>query len=306
MNARFLQTIGAADHPLVVRDMKVLSGMDTEARDGFWVDWMAIPSQRRAEVTRTMVEFAEDTVELDFCTVFFWCLDDPDAVVRANAIEGLWEQTSVRVLRRLLMMVRDDPASGVRSAAAIGLSRFAYLATVGELDEQVVPGLCGVLRACMLDQGESLDVRRRALESAGYFAEDDEVQREVALAFASDEVLLRESALVAMGRSMLPRWLPTIAEAMVSRSPALRYEAARAAGEMAEEARSLVPRLVRLLNDDDSEVALMAIWALGQVGGAAARRALEQVRKGRDEARRQAAVEALEELALGDDSFGGD
>jgi len=38
--------------------------------------------------------------------------------------------------------------------------------------------------------------------SAGYFGSVDEIQRQIELAYASDEQLLRESALVGMGRSM--------------------------------------------------------------------------------------------------------
>ena len=102
---------------------------------------------------------------------------------------------------------------------------------------------------------------------------------------------------------MLPRWMPTIAKELDSPSPALRYEAAHAAGEYAEEGRPLLPKLTPLLNDSDSEVAFAAIWALGQIGGENAKRLLLQIRKGGDEARRQAANEALEELELGDQLF---
>jgi HEAT repeat protein len=174
---------------------------------------------------------------------------------------------------------------------------------LGELSADDTQALRAALIQSVLDQRQPLDVRRRALEGAGYFADSDEVQREVGQAYASDEQFMRESALVAMGRSMLPRWLPTIGAALAHASPALRYEAARAAGEMAEEGRSLVARLLPLLSDEDSEVALAAIWALGQIGGAAAQRALQQMGKSRDEARSLAAAEALEELSLDDSLF---
>ena len=62
-------------------------------------------------------------------------------------------------------------------------------------------------------------MRRRALESAGYF-DDDEVQGHVERAYAADDQLLRESALLAMGRSMLERWLPVIQRELGSASPA--------------------------------------------------------------------------------------
>ncbi len=69
---------------------------------------------------------------------------------------------------------------------------------------------------------------------------------------------------------------------------------------MGEDARTLLPKLAPLLNDYDSEVALAAIWALGQVGGDSAKRVLQQIQKSEDETRRLAAADALEELSLGE------
>jgi HEAT repeat protein len=300
----YIQEIGASDHKLAMRDLKPLSGLSGDEHDAFWQAWRAIAPYRRDEIAHAMVTLAEDNVDLDFGAALFWLLDDEDASVRALAIEGLWEDTSIRLLRRLIALLRSDPAPNVRAVAALALSRFAYQASLGELDADDTRALRAILIGTLLDQRQPLDVRRRSLESAGYFADADEVQRQVELAYAADEQFMRESALVAMGRSMLPRWLPTIGAALANASPALRYEAARAAGEMAEEARALLPKLLPLLNDSDSEVALAAIWAFGQIGGEAARRALQQVRKSQDEARSQAAAEALEELSLGKSLIG--
>jgi HEAT repeat protein len=226
--------------------------------------------------------------------------------VRERAVEGLWENESPAHCRRLLTLLRDDPAPGVRAAAASGLSRFAYMAELDELDEEQAERVRDALTTLSGDERQPLDVRRRALESTGYFAGDDDVQRRIQRAYESGEQLLKESALVAMGRSMLPRWLPTIGRELASPSPALRYEAARAAGEMAEEARSLVTKLAPLTADDDGEVATAAIWALGQIGGSAAKRALQQLSKSQDDARSQAATDALAELELDGGLFGGD
>jgi HEAT repeat protein len=296
----YVAEIGAGEHKLAMRDLKPLSGLDHAEREAFWQAWRAIAPARRDEIAHAMVELAEDNVDLDFGAALFWMLDDEEAGVRALAIEGLWEDLSDRLLRRLLALLHDDPSRDVRAVVALTLSRFAYQAELGELADADTAALRAGLFGAMLDQGQPLDVRRRALESAGYFADAPEMQREIERAYASDEQLLRESALVAMGRSMLPRWLPMISAALSHISPALRYEAARASGELAEDARALVPRLAKLLDDDDSEVALAAIWALGEIGGEPARRALQHARKSSDETRSQAATEALEELSLGD------
>jgi len=296
----YIQEIGASDHKLAMRDLKPLSGLGREERTDFWPAWTAIMPRRRAEIARSMAELAEDDVELDFAAAQMWLLDDDDAEVRASAIEGLWENTSVSLLHQLLRLMRSDPAPAVRASATLSLSRFAYLAELGELSSRDSDDLRDALLAMIRDPRQPLEVRRRTLESAGYFGSIDEIQRQIELAYASDEQLLRESALVAMGRSMLDRWLPTIGRELESQSPALRYEAARAAGEMGEDARALLPKLMPLLNDHDSEVALSAIWAFGQIGGDSAKRVLEQIRKSEDETRRQAALDALEELSLGE------
>jgi HEAT repeat protein len=298
-----LQEIGQAGHHLAMRELKPLSSLGSDEHDAFWQAWSAIAPRRRVEVARAMVDLAEDNVELDFDSPLIWMLDDDDAQVRMAAIEGLWENQRSTLLQRLLKLLRVDPSADVRAAAAVSLSRFAYMASLDELDEGDVRAIPEVLLTSVRDARQPLEVRRRSLESAGYFATNLDIQREIGAAYESDEQLLRESALTAMGRSMLPSWLPTIARELDSSSPALRYEAARAVGEMAEDARSLTPKLAQLVNDGDSEVAFAAIWALGQVGGEAAKRMLQQVRKLGDDARRQAADEALEELSLNDGFF---
>ncbi|HEX5692495.1 MAG TPA: HEAT repeat domain-containing protein [Roseiflexaceae bacterium] len=283
-----------------MRDLKPLSALDTSDREAFLQGWTALTPERRNQIAHAMFELAEDNVDLDFNAVLFWLLDDQAAEVRTVAIEGLWENTSLRLMRKLLELLRDDPSAEVRASAALGLSHFAYQSSVGELDDDEISALHDGLFAAMRDETQTLDVRRRALESAGYFGDEDEVEQRIEQAYGSAEQLLRESALVAMGRSMDQRWLPTIGAALGNSSPALRYEAARAAGEIAEDAQSLVPRLVPMIEDDDSEVALAAIWALGQIGGERARRALQNARKSSNETRSLAATEALEELTLGE------
>lgn len=299
---RTLQAAGALARPLVARDLRGISGLRQIDKREFLEAWASLPPARRAVMAGEMAELAEEHVELDLSEMWNWLLEDKDATVRVHAIEGLWEDDSVRAMRRLLAIMRDDDSVEARSAAAVGLAQFAYRASLDELDEGGET-LEKVLSQVALNEREPLDVRRRALESAGYFAENEAVQREIERAYRSDEQLLRESALVAMGHSLLPRWLPLIVDGMESKSPALRYEASRAAGEMGEDAQPLLPKLAPLLTDRDLEVALSAIWALGQIGGPQAERVLQQITKSEDEARKQAATEALEELKVGQGLF---
>src|SRR5262245_63356350 len=127
--------IGAREHTLAMRDLKPLSGLDLAEREVFWPAWQAIAADRRDQIARAMLELAEDNVDLDFGAALFWMLDDEDAGVRVAAIEGLWEDLSGRLMRRLLTLLRDDPVPDVRAGAALALSRFAYQSELGELAE---------------------------------------------------------------------------------------------------------------------------------------------------------------------------
>ena len=79
-----------------------------------------------------------------------------------------------------------------------------------------------------------------------------------------------------------------------SPNPPIRYEAANACGEMDEE--EAAPHLIPLLNDDDLQVQLAAVSALGKVGGLLAKRALRRCLKKEDPVMEEAARSALENI----------
>jgi HEAT repeat protein len=107
----------------------------------------------------------------------------------------------------------------------------------------------------------------------------------------------KRSALVAMGRSGDRRWRSIIEAELRSPSPGTRREAARAAGEL--ELRPAVAELIELLEDVSLDVSLQAIWALGQIGGKTAERAmLRAQRVAPEEATRLALEESLEHLTF--------
>jgi len=97
-----------------------------------------------------------------------------------------------------------------------------------------------------------------------------------------------------MGNSADEQWIDTIISELESQSPAMRYEATRAAGEL--EARAAVGTLARLLDDPDRQVQEMVIWALGQIGGKRARSLLAELAAGVDADLAEVAADALEEL----------
>jgi HEAT repeat protein len=105
------------------------------------------------------------------------------------------------------------------------------------------------------------------------------------------------SAIFAMGRSGDKRWRNIILSELESSDARLRFEAARAAGEL-ELAEAVQPLIQLIQNDPDSEVQQNAVWSLGQIGGPEAKAMLEQLIDSTDEALQTTAEDALDELIL--------
>jgi len=243
-----------------------------------------------------MTEMAEADFELDFNAIFRWLLQVDDPMVREAAIEGLWEDDQATLIDPLLHILKDDPDWHVRAKAAISLGRFALQAELGELSERRAARVREGLLETIGNRKEQPEVRRRAIESVAYMSEAP-VRKIIDEAYAEPDENMKLSAVHAMGRTADLHWGETVQRELHSSNPAMRYEAARAAGEIVLKAAT--PDLIQLLNDADSEVRQMAVWSLGQVGGSHARRALQACQTSSDEALRTAAEEALAELDLG-------
>jgi HEAT repeat protein len=281
------------DVPLKPAALYNLSRIEPEEIERLAAIWSAIPAARRYAVVKELVEIAEGNFEVDFDAVFRWGLRDIDADVRAASVEGLWENEDLALMEELLVLFRDDVADHVRAAAATSLGRFLLLSELGKVPANRCQHVYDTLVETFVEINETLDVRRRGLESLAYVGTDEVVEL-LAEAYDHPEEKMRISAVFGMGRSADERWIGTVVQELFSVNPEMRYEAARACGEL--QARIAVPRLAELIDDPDREVQEAAIWALGQVGGDAARRLLEKCYREGDETTRIAAEAALEEL----------
>lgn len=273
-----------------------LSGPSAEEMRAFRRQWPSLPVERRRKIISALAENAEANFELDFNALFRVTMDDEDEHVRAVSVEGLWEDEDSALVAPLVHLVRQDRAASSRAAAAASLGRFVLLGELEELDERYTTLVRAALLEAIADREELLEVRRRAVESIAYW-DEPRVHDIIAAAYQEPAELMRISAVFAMGRSADPSWSETVRQELHSHNPAMRYEAARACGEL--EAKSAVAELIALISDADREVQFAAIAALGQIGGKKAERVLERCTRSLDEAMRLAAEDALAELQLG-------
>jgi HEAT repeat protein len=257
--------------------------------------WMCLPVVLRRQMIARLVELAEADFEVNFGLIFRLGLEDEDAQVRTAAVEGLWEDEDVGLVSSLAACLRKDADAAVRAAAATSLGRFVLLGELGKIHPDPYTQAYETLLTACQDVEEHIEVRRRALESLAYTS-NEVVASLIHEAYAAPEEKVRISAVFAMGRSADHCWADQVRQELFQPNPELRYEAARACGEL--QLRQAVPELEELAEDADPEVQEAALWALGQIGGDKARQILERHCLSDDEATRTAAEAALDELSF--------
>jgi len=299
--ADFLTQVADGDEQPKYSELLQLSSLASNELFEFKVAWASVGEERQRLVMGQLMELSEDNLELDFSGVFRACLEDSDDEVREKAVRGLWESDDRTIIRPLIGLLENDPAPGVRAAAAICLGTFAELAQKGKLlprdSDRILDALVGATTGGDTD----VDVKRRAIESVAFY-DNPETGEIILEAHQSGDQALRQSSIYAMGQTSNPQWLPTLHAEMSDDSPVIRYEAVGAAAHLGDE--STVPYLIEAVQDEDQQVQLAAVKGLGSVGGSLAKRALQRCKTIGDESLEQAAEEALLSLEFDEDPLG--
>lgn len=269
-----------------------LSDLTEEQADQVKSVWESVAPTHRQRILRQMAELSETDFAMDYHAVGLMSLDAADADVRASAIEVLWDDETPELMARLINMSQQDAAPAVRAAAASALSRFIYLGEVGDFPETKAVAAQNAVIALWSNPDEPVDVRRRALEALANCSHPM-VLGAIKEAYASPDPMMRVSALFAMGRTYDPRWAEVILREIDSDIPEIRYEAARAAGEL--ELAAAVPRLARLAASRDAEIQQIAIWSLGEIGSEEAVRILETLAETAEATDNEELLEAIDD-----------
>ncbi len=251
------------EHLLPIQVHYRLSGLEGEEAQRFMEIWPQISLRRRQALLEELEVLTEHDLTLDYRAVGLAALSDAAPQIRQLGIRLLWEEEDPSLAERFLQLLREDPDPHVRAAAAGALGTYVYLGEVDELAPALFRRIRDTLLALCQNPAQEEEIRRRALEAVS-FATHPVVPDLIAAAYAQGQVAWQISALFAMGRSADPRWAETVMRHLQDPNPALRAEAATAAGNLA--LAQAVPTLLELLEDPLPEVRMAAAWALGEIG----------------------------------------
>jgi len=274
-----------------------LGEADLAEVEAHWPDWSA--GLRRALLSG-VAEIAEDDFRVNFDALARLGLDDSDGEVRAAAVATLWDSEEADLIAVFLRLMLNDPAAAVRSEAAKNLGKYVYQGECGDLQasqaRRIEDALLGVIAGV-----DELEVRRRAVESVAHSGRP-EIVPIIEAAYRAPQAAMRASAVYAMGRNLDERWHPLVLEELGSPSAEMRFEAARAAGDL--ELEPAVPALARLTGDANPQVQEAAIWSLGEIGGDEAQAALLRRRRGAPSELRELIDDSLANANLDDLGLG--
>jgi hypothetical protein len=231
------------------------------------VMWSDLPVEQRQKLLSRLVQTSESNFETDFSKFGLFALQDDDSLVRTYAIGTLWTNDGRDVMLRLIDVLLADNDMDVKSAAAVALGKYVQMAEEGNLSNLDHANLKRVLLEVLETTPSGTPLYRRALESAAYL-NAEEIMVIIDATRSSTDVALQATGIFAMGRSADLHWKKHVLTALVSSEPELRYEAARAAGELG--LTDAVSKLETLVREDDSDIQEAAIWALGEIGGSKA------------------------------------
>ncbi len=260
----------------------------------FQREWLEVSEERRAALVRHMADIAEENYLVEFTPVFAHLFDDTYPTVRVAALDGVWDSTEPRLVRPIIGLLQSDRDVSVRAAAARALAHYVLLAEWGQVRPGVATPAVDALLAEYDRPNVPLEVKRAALEAVAA-ANHPRIPDMILNAYDDGPEDLQLSALFAMGLTADRRWLPILDEEMQSPSADFRAEAARAAGGLGS--ADSVDGLEGLLTGEDLEVAMAAVYALGQIGGDRATELLTRLSEDPDyEELYDAIDEALEEM----------
>ncbi len=260
--------------------------------------WKTIELKRRREIITRLIELQTDSVELNFDSIFKICLVDPDADIRSEAINGLWENEDPSLISSFIDLLNNDPSEKVQAAAATALGRFAFMAELGSITPKYGNLVGHILLSVTADKSKSIEVRRRALEAVAALS-TQQVKTAINDAYESRDERLSISAVYAMGRNCDTNWMSILLKELKSSDAEMRYEAVCSCGEIGGE--DIVQYLLPVANDNDIDVRMAVIQALGKIGGNEAKQYLQRNANDSNEAIRDAIEQALNEISILDD-----
>jgi HEAT repeat protein len=295
---KYISTILDEGKLLVKADLSRLTGLCVDDLKFLEQGWKGADVKRRRKILSDLRELTFKNMALDFSRIFQFCLNDPDARVRADAVAGLGEEEDENLAPAFARIIADDSSAEVRAAAAVALGVLAMQGELGKISEPKTDAIYNALLGALDKEGESARVKNAALEAIAPLSKP-RVRGLIEQAYHSENTETRASSIVAMGLNCNRMWLTALTDELHAESDNLRLAAVKALGELSEEDGVLF--LVDMVQDENPKIQEEAIRSIGEIGGEEAKDILNALLQDPEQRIRRAAKTAIKVLEFCED-----
>jgi HEAT repeat protein len=295
---KFISRILNSEESVTKSDLTRLSALPSTEIDYLEKKWQKADLQRRRQIISYLVELTLKHFTLDFTEIYRFCLREKDAKIRAESIIALAEEENPLFIDNFINVLKEDSSREVRLASTAALGKLSMQGELGKISKKNTDIVYNALLDILDEKQENSSVRASALEAIAPLSKP-RVKGLIEEAYHSEEKVLKISAIRAMGLNCNRMWLTALIDELQNNDDKLRYEAAKACGELGEE--DAVLYLIDLVEDENPRIVEAAIMSIGEIGGEEAREILNRLTDNPKPKIRHVAKQALQELEFCED-----
>lgn len=279
-------------------DLIHISNIDSNQLKIFLKAWEDIPKTRKLDLLRKFIFLSEENIELDFSQIFINLLNDKNSEVIKLSLEGLWEYEGREIIDPIINLTHKNHTNEVRISAIALLGTFIVHALDKKIIQRDANKIANQLKSIFKNE-KDLNIQAQALEAMSPY-KDNETNLLINQAYKSDHNTLKKSAIFSMGQSNDETWLSNILSELKSNNLSFRFEAINAYAKLCN-SNNISP-ISNLLTDDEQEIRLASLNAIGIIGGENAKKLLKKASKSTDSILSKTATEILKNISFEENS----
>ena len=273
-------------------DLIHISSINKKQLEVFFKTWKGISKTRKIDLLKKFILLSEENVELDYSQIFIRFLTDEEPEINQLSLEGLWEYEGREIIDPVISLLDKIHSVEVRISAISLLGIYIMHALDKKIIKRDADKIINQLKLIFKNE-KDINIRKKVLEAISPYG-DEEINIFINQTYKSNNIEFKKSAIFSMGQTYNEKWLPKILSELDSINPCIRFEAVNAYAKLCN-SNNISP-IVKLIKDNDHEIRIATLNAIGVIGGETSIKFLETISNKSNSSLSKAANEILKNI----------
>ena len=263
--AEILKALINNQRALSYQEVQTFSDLEEDRLTQFAQVWANLAENRKEMLIELMLVESMSNTVMDFSSVAYHSLHDPNAFIRRGSLKLLAENRKNAFLDQVIALSKNDPDEYVRLEAIAILGYFLLDTDVSDRHHHKADRVLKALEE--LQDAPDLNTRLQVMEAMA-FIDHPSIIPMIRSSLASSDELVLSAGLRAVQNSLNKRWADDVIDNLDHPNPDVQIEAIKAAGQLQlTKARTTILRMLAVFDQVDDEVLDALIIAASQLGG---------------------------------------